>query len=110
MTIVAEYDSPMTNGKYSDLEWIETADRIVLAPSTCDDSEVRPLLQIARAAGIKMSVVPACSGMEGRDLNPRGACTPNGFRVSRERARTEALSEMRRDGLTAVVDVDPQSL
>jgi exopolysaccharide biosynthesis polyprenyl glycosylphosphotransferase len=63
MTIVAEYDAPMTNGKYSDLEWIETVDRIVLAPSTCDDSEVRPLLEIARAAGIKMSVVPACSGI-----------------------------------------------
>jgi exopolysaccharide biosynthesis polyprenyl glycosylphosphotransferase len=58
VTIVGEYETPMTD----DLEWADSVDRIVLVPNSYD-SEVRPLLEIARSAGVKMSVVPSCSGI-----------------------------------------------
>jgi len=44
---------------------LATADRLCFAPATLDDQQLRTILEIARAAGLKLSLIPPCPGAFG---------------------------------------------
>jgi exopolysaccharide biosynthesis polyprenyl glycosylphosphotransferase len=59
MTIVGERDELEIGGN-ADLEWLADVDRLVFAPASLDDKQVRAVLEAARATGVTLTVVPPC--------------------------------------------------
>ncbi len=65
MTIVDERDLGRTA---TDPRWLDTVDRLVIAPTSLDDSRLTQLLGFSRAAGVMLTVVPSCQGVFGHAL------------------------------------------
>jgi exopolysaccharide biosynthesis polyprenyl glycosylphosphotransferase len=59
MTIVAERDD-LEIGDDTDFEWLAGVDRLVFAPMSLDEQQVRAVLETARATGVALTVVPPC--------------------------------------------------
>jgi exopolysaccharide biosynthesis polyprenyl glycosylphosphotransferase len=55
--VVAEYGTAEVES-LTPSDWVRLADRIVSSPSSSDDAEVRHLLELARATGLKLTVIP----------------------------------------------------
>ncbi len=60
MKIVAVRDSLDLDDVTRDPTLLGSVDRLVLAPNMLDEQEVRGLLEAARAAGVRLSIVPPC--------------------------------------------------
>lgn len=59
MTIVAEHVDREI-GDNPDLAWLASVDRLVFAPTSLDEKQVRAVLEAARATGVTLTVVPPC--------------------------------------------------
>jgi exopolysaccharide biosynthesis polyprenyl glycosylphosphotransferase len=58
--VVAVYDTAEVES-FTPSDWVRLADRIVSSPSSSDDNGIQHLLEVARATGLKLTVIPSRS-------------------------------------------------
>ena len=67
MTIVEEHDA-LDIDEARDRDWLETVDRLVFAPASLDDQDLRETVERSRAAGVRLTVVPPYRGALGSSV------------------------------------------
>ena len=64
MTVVDEREELEVDA-WRDRKWVARVDRLVFAPRSLDDGQIRQLLELSRAAGVVLTVVPPTRGAFG---------------------------------------------